>query len=184
MTYQFTLFDTALGCCALVWGERGIVGAFLPESDESAMRRRIARRFPEAHEAAPPPDVARTRDAIVALLSGDASDLSAAPLDMAAVPEFHRRVYDMARTIPPGGTLTYGDIAARLGDPLAARDVGEALGKNPFPIIVPCHRVVAAGGKLGGFSARGGVGTKRRMLAIESAHAAHGLPLFAGAAKA
>jgi methylated-DNA-[protein]-cysteine S-methyltransferase len=184
MSCEFILFDTALGCCALVWGERGIVGAFLPEAHEAAMRRRIARRFPEAQEAEPPPGVARTRDAVAALLRGEASDLSAAALDMASVPEFHRRVYEIARTIPPGGTLTYGDIAARLGDPLAARDVGEALGKNPFPIIVPCHRVVAAGGKLGGFSARGGVGTKRRMLAIESAHAAGGLPLFAGATQA
>jgi methylated-DNA-[protein]-cysteine S-methyltransferase len=85
------------------------------------------------------------------------------------VPEFHRRVYDVARTIPPGATLTYGDIAARLGEPGSARAVGQALGRNPFPIIVPCHRVLAANGQLGGFSATGGSATKRRLLTIEGA---------------
>ena len=88
---------------------------------------------------------------------------------MDGVPEFHRRVYEAARAIPPGNTLSYGDIAKRVGAPGAARAVGQALGRNPFPIVVPCHRVLAAGGKIGGFSAQGGVATKRRMLAIEGA---------------
>jgi methylated-DNA-[protein]-cysteine S-methyltransferase len=103
------------------------------------------------------------------LLRGEASDLAGVALDMDQVPEFHRRVYDAARTIPPGETLSYGDIARRVGAPGAARAVGQALGRNPFPIVVPCHRVLAAGGRIGGFSAQGGVATKRRMLAIESA---------------
>ena len=85
------------------------------------------------------------------------------------MPALARRVYEVARTIPPGATLTYGEIAARLELPGAARDVGQALGRNPFPLVVPCHRVVAAGGRLGGFSARGGAATKRRLLAIEGA---------------
>ena len=88
---------------------------------------------------------------------------------MEGVPEFERRVYEVARRIPPGATLTYGEIAARLGDKLLARDVGQALGRNPFPIVIPCHRVLAAGGKTGGFSARGGVATKMKMLQIEGA---------------
>ena len=102
-------------------------------------------------------------------LSGAAVDLSTVPLDMERVPAFERRVYEVARTIPPGQTLTYGEVAARLGDPGAAREVGQALGRNPFAVIVPCHRVVAAGGKTGGFSATGGVTTKLRLLEIERA---------------
>ena len=103
------------------------------------------------------------------MLGGEARDLSAIALDMERVPPFHRRVYAVARTIPPGATLSYGEIAARLGDRGAARDVGEAMGQNPFPVIVPCHRVVAAGGRVGGFSATGGVTTKLRLLEIEGA---------------
>jgi methylated-DNA-[protein]-cysteine S-methyltransferase len=110
-------------------------------------------------------------EGIIALLDGQAHDLSKVVLDLDRVPEFHRRVYQIARAIAPGSTLSYGDIAIRLGNPALARKVGQALGRNPFPIIVPCHRVVAAGGKLGGFSARGGTATKRRLLAIEAAHA-------------
>ena len=105
----------------------------------------------------------------MALLGGARPDLTSVPLDLSGVPEFHRRAYEVARTIPPGRTLTYGDIAHRLGQPGSAQAVGQAMGHNPFPIIVPCHRVLAAGGKDGGFSARGGVGTKRRMLVIEGA---------------
>jgi methylated-DNA-[protein]-cysteine S-methyltransferase len=108
-------------------------------------------------------------DGIVALLSGTATDLSTVPLDMERVPAFDRGVYEVARTIPPGETLTYGEVAARLGDPGAAREVGGALGRNPFAVIVPCHRVIAAGGKTGGFSAPGGVTTKLRLLEIERA---------------
>jgi methylated-DNA-[protein]-cysteine S-methyltransferase len=110
-------------------------------------------------------------EGIVALLDGQAHDLSTVVLDMDRVPEFHRRVYQITRTIAPGATLSYGDIAIRLGNAALARNVGQALGRNPFPIIVPCHRVVAAGGKLGGFSARGGTAMKRRLLAIEAGHA-------------
>lgn len=165
----FALFDTAIGCCAIVWSERGIAGVQLPERDEHATRNRVLRRFPAAGEAAPPAPVARTIDSIVLLLSGERRDLSEAILDSEKVPDFHRRVYTIARTIPPGSTMSYGEIAERLGDRALARDVGEALGQNPFPIIVPCHRVMAAGGKMGGFSAPGGVRTKLRMLSIEGA---------------
>src|SRR5207302_5142309 len=157
------------GRCGIAWGECGVAGVQLPEAGEAETRARMLHRFPAAGETAPPPEVQQTIERIVALLRGEASDLSTVALDMDGVPEFHRRVYDAARTIPPGGTLSYGDIARRVGAPGAARAVGQALGRNPFPIVVPCHRVLAAGGKIGGFSAQGGVATKLRMLAIEGA---------------
>jgi len=165
----FVLFDTAIGRCGIAWGEHGVAGVQLPEAGEAETRARMLHRFPAAGETAPPPEVQKAVERIVALLRGEAGDLAEVTLDMNEVPAFHRRVYDVARTIPPGKTLSYGDIAARLGAPGAARAVGQALGRNPFPIVVPCHRVLAAGGKIGGFSAQGGVVTKRRMLAIEGA---------------
>jgi O-6-methylguanine DNA methyltransferase len=167
--YGFTVFDTAIGPCGVAWGDRGLVGVQLPEASEAEMRERMLRRFPAAAEIAPPHKVQLAIDNIIALLCGEPSDLSAIELDMEDIAPFHRRVYEMARAIPPGRTLAYGDLAARLGASGAARAVGQALGRNPFPIIVPCHRVLAAGGKIGGFSAHGGAATKRRMLAIEGA---------------
>jgi methylated-DNA-[protein]-cysteine S-methyltransferase len=165
----FALFDTAIGACGIVWGERGIVGVQFPEGSERATRNRVTRRFPAALETVAPDDVQRAIIDIVALLGGEPKDLRHVRLDASALSDFRRRVYDAARTIPAGATLTYGEIAERLGDRQLARDVGEALGQNPFPIVVPCHRVLAAGGKIGGFSAPGGAATKLRLLAIEGA---------------
>src|SRR5215469_3937453 len=167
MASGFALFDTAIGRCGVAWGERGVAGVQLPEAGEPETRARMLQRFPTAGEEVPPPEVRRLIDGIVALLRGEASDLSTIVLDTDQVPAFHRRVYEAARAIPPGMTLSYGDIATRVGAPGAARAVGQALGRNPFPIVVPCHRVLAAGPSIGGFSAQGGVATKRRMLAIE-----------------
>jgi methylated-DNA-[protein]-cysteine S-methyltransferase len=177
-TQEFSLFETQMGRCAIVWGDRGIVGLFLPESDEQRMRKRLARRFPDAVEAAASTNVRTAIQRIVALLSGEPVDLADIPLDMESVEPFRRKVYAIAREIPPGSTLTYGAIAEKLGGKALARDVGEAMGKNPFPIIVPCHRVVAANGKLGGFSAPGGANTKLKMLEIEGAAAAAQRSLF------
>jgi methylated-DNA-[protein]-cysteine S-methyltransferase len=167
--YGYCLFDTDLGRCGIAWGERGIADVELPGKDDAAIRRRLHRAAPGASELDPPEDVAAAIAAITRLLAGERQDLSAIVLDMDDVPEFHHRVYDVARTIPPGETLSYGEIAARVGEPGAAQAVGRALGSNPFPIIVPCHRVLAANGALHGFSAPGGIETKRRMLAIEGA---------------
>jgi len=167
MTVFFTLFDTAIGRCAIGWGPRGVADVQLPESNELTTRARVLQRFPIAREAAPPPAVARARDRIIALLRGEPGDLSAILLDMDSVPPFHRRVYEAARCIPWGATMTYGALAARIGAAGSARAVGQALARNPFAIIVPCHRVVAAGGRIGGFSANGGTTTKLRLLAIE-----------------
>jgi len=174
----FLLFDTPIGLCGIAWGDRGVVGVQLPEGGEAAARARLRREHPEAQESAPPAAVKRAVEAIVALLNGETRDLSFVELDTRQVPPFHRRVYEVARTIPPGATLSYGEIAARLGEPGSARDVGAALGQNPFAIVVPCHRVVAAHGKLGGFSARGGIKTKLRLLSIEGVQAPGTIPLF------
>jgi methylated-DNA-[protein]-cysteine S-methyltransferase len=163
----FTLFDTPIGRCGIAWGERGLIGVQLPESREAATRARMQSRFPEARETSPPAAVRRALDRIAALLRGEPSDLSKIPLDMERVPPFHRRVYKAARAIPPGATRSYGEIAQRIGSPGAARAVGQALGRNPFAIVVPCHRVVGAGGKVGGFSADGGITTKLRLLSLE-----------------
>jgi methylated-DNA-[protein]-cysteine S-methyltransferase len=169
--HRYTLFDTALGRCAIAWGPGGVLAVELPGSDDGATRRRVARAVPGAREAPPPPEVRDAIAAIARLLGGEADDLASVALDMTGVPEFHRRVYDVARTIPPGRTMSYGQLAARLGEPRAAQAVGRALGRNPFPIVVPCHRVLAADGGLRGFSAPGGTATKRRMLALEGAGA-------------
>jgi methylated-DNA-[protein]-cysteine S-methyltransferase len=168
----FALFDTPIGRCGIAWGGRGVVGVQLPEAREVTTRARVLARFPDAREATPPADVRRAVDGISALLRGETSDLSAVTLDMDGVPPFHRRVYETARTIPPGATLSYGEIATRVGAPGAARAVGQALGRNPYAIVVPCHRVLAAHGKVGGFSANGGIATKLRLLSIEGAPAA------------
>jgi methylated-DNA-[protein]-cysteine S-methyltransferase len=167
MPVCFTLFDTAIGRCGLAWSARGVMGVQLPEADAAKTRDRLLQRFPEALEAKPEAEVKRAEDAIVLLLRGEPSDLSAIPLDMNSVPPFHRRVYDAARKLRYGTTATYGSLAEQIGAQGAARAVGQALARNPFALIVPCHRVVASNGKMGGFSADGGVGTKRRLLAIE-----------------
>ena len=179
MTDQhFTLFDTAIGACAIAWGPRGIHSVQLPMASEAKTRARIRQRHGDIPEAPPPVAVQRAIDRIVALLAGQSDDLMDIELDLEDVPAFHRGVYDIARTIPPGQTMTYGDIAKRLGGVELARDVGQALGRNPCPIVVPCHRVLAAGNKPGGFSANGGVVTKLKMLEIEGARVNYTPNLF------
>lgn len=167
--YRYALFDTAIGRCGIVWGPRGIVAVQLPQPTEAQTRARIAQRHADSVEALPPADVQRAIDGIVALLEGAAIDFTDVELDLAGTSAFQRGVYDIARRIPAGKTLTYGDIARQLGGLELSREVGQALGRNPFPIIVPCHRVLAAGDKPGGFSANGGVATKLKLLAIEGA---------------
>jgi len=170
-TTGFALFETAIGMCALAWGPCGLVGVQLPEDDgETATRARMRRRFPGLHETLPPPAAQHAIAAVQALLRGESDDdLGGIVLDMRAVSEFHQRIYAIARRIPPGQTRTYGEIATELGDKGLSRAVGQAMGHNPFAPVVPCHRVLAAGNKPGGFSAGGGALTKLRMLDIEGA---------------
>ena len=179
MTGQsLAIFDTAIGRCGIVWGERGITGVQLPMGSEAMTRARIRQRYGDLLETAPSAQVKSAIEGIVELLAGKPNDLADVVLDLDGVPEFNRGVYDIARRIPPGQTLTYGDIAKRLGGVELSRDVGQALGRNPCPIVVPCHRVLAAGGKPGGFSANGGVATKLKLLAIEGAVVNHTPSLF------
>jgi methylated-DNA-[protein]-cysteine S-methyltransferase len=178
-TIQFACFETALGTGAIAWTEQGVCGVELPEPDPARLRARFLRRLRGASESEPPAWILEVTRRIVALLQGESVDLSWVTLDLDRVAPFERRVYAVTRTIPAGQTMSYGQIARQLGDVRLARDVGQALAHNPCPIIVPCHRVIATGGKLGGFSARGGVGTKQRLLQIERANVAWQLPLGA-----
>lgn len=168
-SFSYTVFDTPIGHCALVWHEAGLVGVQLPEGSAAATAQRACQRFVGAIRRAPPPEVQRAVDAIGVLLRGGGDGLSAIRLDLSGQGPFCRRVYELARAIPAGETVTYGELAARAGEPGAARAVGQAMARNPFPLIVPCHRVMAAHGGAGGFSARGGVATKFRLLRIEGA---------------
>ncbi|TKG64553.1 methylated-DNA--[protein]-cysteine S-methyltransferase [Prauserella endophytica] len=170
-TQGFAVYETPIGHCGIAWNEHAVIGSQLPEGGEERTRARIARRFPDAVEQEPPEHVRRAVDAVRALLRGeDSPELAHVPLDLSRVPPFHARVYEVALAIPVGRTMTYGEIAAQLGDPGSARAVGQALGSNPFAPIVPCHRILAAGGKKGGFSAHGGTRTKLEILAIEGVH--------------
>ena len=169
----FELFETAIGHCAIAWSAEGVIGFALPEHDDRSLRAHMHRRHPGVKESTAPSHVQGAIVDIQRLLAGEKRDLSAVALDMANIPEFDRRVYVEARAISPGETVTYGDIANRLGDAGLSRAVGQALGRNPIPIIVPCHRVLAAQGKMGGFSAPGGTSTKRRLLEIEGARDVH-----------
>jgi len=167
-----SVFETAVGHCGIAWGPGGLVGVQLPEGDAAATRARMLHRFPQLEQTAPPQWVRLAIDKIVALLDGappEPADLSDIVLDMTGVPPFHQRVYALARSMAPGETMTYGEMAMRLGAPGASRAVGQALGHNPFAPVVPCHRILAAAGKAGGFSADGGVRTKLRLLEIEGA---------------
>jgi methylated-DNA-[protein]-cysteine S-methyltransferase len=172
------LFDTAIGPCGIAWGPFGIVGLQLPEADAAATAARLRRHHAALRDAAPTADIAAAVTDIRALLTGDKRDLQHLLLDMRGVPPFHQRVYAAVRRIGPGHTRTYGDIAHSLAEPGAARAVGQALGANPFALIVPCHRILAAAAKPGGFSAGGGVATKFRLLEIEGAGLGRQLDLF------
>lgn len=175
----YTLFDTPIGRCGVAWNAHGISGVQLPQPSEKQTRMLLVQRSrDEPGETAPPAEVTEAIGAVTALLSGDKRDLSGILLDFSRLDHFPRAVYEIARTIPAGETLTYGDIARRIGDLALSRDVGQALGRNPFPIIVPCHRVLAAGDRPGGFSANGGVRTKLKLLAIEGAYVNYTPSLF------
>ncbi|HVZ53170.1 MAG TPA: methylated-DNA--[protein]-cysteine S-methyltransferase, partial [Pseudolabrys sp.] len=166
---SFALFDTAIGVCGIAWSARGVRGVQLPEANAAATRARLLRRYADAVEAPPPATMQHAIDAIVALLAGEPRDLADIVIDDSETSDFNKRVYAIARKIPPGATMTYGEIAERLGDKQLSRAVGQAMGENPTPIIMPCHRVLAANGKSGGFSGAGGVVTKLRLLTIEGA---------------
>ncbi len=168
---RFARFDTRIGRCAVAWSDRGVVGVLLPEASDRALARRVQEKRPGAVESEPTESIRAAIDGIQALFNGEIGPaheaLTRVALDDAGVPAFHRKVYAAARAIAPGSTRSYRALAEAAGSPLASRAVGQSMAKNPFPIVVPCHRVLAADGRIGGFSAPGGVETKLRMLAIE-----------------
>jgi methylated-DNA-[protein]-cysteine S-methyltransferase len=174
----YTVFDTAVGRCGIAWGELGVLGVQLPEAREIETRRRLYRLFPDARELRPSAEIQSAIEGIAALLRGKAADLSEVRLDMTDVRPFDGRVYDFTRTIPRGETLTYGEVAAKLKASGAAHSVAQALARNPFMLIVPCHRVLEAGGYADRISPNGGSISKRRLLSIEGAGSPGSKTLF------
>jgi methylated-DNA-[protein]-cysteine S-methyltransferase len=165
----YTIFDTGIGRCGIAWGYGGILGVQLPEAREIETRRRLFQLYPDAREMRPPLTVEFAIEGIVALLRGEASDLADVALDMTGIHAFYQRVYQFTRTIPRGETRTYGELAASLRLTGAVHSVAQAIAQNPFVIIVPCHRVLEAGGYADKISPHGGAISKRRLLSIEGA---------------
>jgi methylated-DNA-[protein]-cysteine S-methyltransferase len=166
----YTVFDTGIGRCGIAWGDLGIIGVQLPEAREIETRRRMLRQYPDARELRPPLNVEVAIEGIAALLRGEPADFADVILDMSGIPYFNQRTYALTRTIPRGETRSYGEVAAGLRISGAVHSVAQALGRNPFVIIIPCHRVLDAGGHADKISAHGGVISKRRLLSIEGAH--------------
>jgi methylated-DNA-[protein]-cysteine S-methyltransferase len=166
------VFDTAIGPCGVAWNDRGLTGVQLPEKDRAATERRLAAKAASSGAAEPPLAIATVVADIRRYLAGEQVDFSAVAVDLDALDPFRQRLYGTMRSLPWGETTTYGELAKKLGftDWEGARDVGEAMGRNPVPVVIPCHRVLAAGSKLGGFSAHGGAKTKAKLLALEGVH--------------
>ena len=163
------LFETAIGCCGIAWSDRGLIGVQLPERDRATTARRLAAKSGSVGEAEPPAAMAALIEDIRKYLAGQNVDFSAVVVDLDGIEGIRRQIYEALRGIVFGRTTTYGELARAIGraDWEGARDVGDAMGRNPVPIVIPCHRVLAAGGKLGGFSAYGGSATKAKLLALE-----------------
>ena len=174
----YSIFDTGIGRCGIAWGPLGIVGVQLPEAREIETRKRLFMLYPDAREQRPPENVEIAIDGIVALLRGEPADLSDVTLDMTDIPGFNQRVYAVARTIPRGETRTYNEIASGLRASGAVYSVAQVIGRNPFMIIVPCHRVLEAGNYTDKISPNGGVISKRRLLSIEGAQTTSSKTLF------
>ena len=174
----YTIFDTAVGRCGIAWGDLGVAGVQLPEARELETRGRMLRQYPDARELRPPLNVELAIEGIVTLLRGKPSDLSDVSLDMTGVHAFNQRVYAFARAIPRGETRTYGEVAASLRLSGAVHSVAQAIARNPFVIIVPCHRVLEAGGYADKISPNGGAISKRRLLSIEGNHPTTSKTLF------
>jgi methylated-DNA-[protein]-cysteine S-methyltransferase len=176
------LFETALGLCGVAWNARGLTGVQLPEKDRAATARRLAAKSGSGGEAVPPPWVEALADSIRQYLAGEKIDFASISVDLEGVDDYRRKIYAALRDVPFGHTTTYGELARVIGeaDWEGARNVGDAMGRNPIPIVIPCHRVLAAGGKLGGFSAYGGTATKQKLLALEGVHLDGGSPRLPG----
>ena len=168
MTQQYRcVFDSAIGVCGIAWNQRGLTRLQLPEADRQATERRLRARSIGASTAEPPPAIAAVIADLQRYLTGARVDFSAVVVDLLDVDAFRRTVYAAARALGWGETASYGEIARQVGAPSRAQAVGQAMGRNPVPIVIPCHRVVASGRRIGGFSAPGGTFTKERLLWME-----------------
>jgi methylated-DNA-[protein]-cysteine S-methyltransferase len=174
----YTIFDSTIGRCGIAWGASGIVAVQLPEAREIETRRRMLRQYPDARELRPSLNAEIAIEAIAALLRSQPSDFSDVTLDMRGIPPFNRRFYEVARTIPRGETVTLAEFARQLGASGATRAVSQVIGRNPFAILVPCHRVLATDGEPERFSMNGGTISQRRLLSLEGALAWSGPTLF------
>lgn len=164
---SYCLFETEFGLCGVAWSDRGLTRLQLPERDCEATERRLRRTSSDTEPASPPPSVQHAIDSLRVYFGGSAIDFGGVALDLSDVNAFHRSIYEALRTVDWGETVSYGALGERAGFPDAARAVGQAMASNPVPIIIPCHRVLASGHKVGGFSAYGGAATKRRLLEME-----------------
>ena len=179
--HRYQVIETASGFAAIAWNEAGITSFRLPANSAAAAERAMLKRSPDAVPGEPPEDVALTIDAARRYFEGEEVDFSQARLDLGAQPPLFAKIYESVRRLGWGETTTYGAVAKALGEGQeVARDVGQAMASNPVPLIIPCHRVLAAGGKIGGFSAPGGADSKARMLAIEGVDLAPPAPAQAG----
>ena len=173
------LFDTAIGTCGVGWSQHGIIGLQLPERDRAATERRLSARSRGSAPDAPPESIRHAIADIQRYLTGAQVDFAPVVLDLEGMNAFNRTIYELLRAVGWGQTTTYGALARQAGSPEAARAVGQAMGSNPIPVIIPCHRVLAKGHRIGGFSAYGGIITKERLLELEGVGPdAPLLPLF------
>jgi methylated-DNA-[protein]-cysteine S-methyltransferase len=176
------VFDTAIGPCGVAWNARGLIGVRFAEANADATEKRLATKFQSTRAAEPPPWIVALIADIRRYLAGEPVDFSKVPVDLSSLDDFRRKLYETMRALAWGKTTTYGALARDIGLEgwEGARDVGEAMGRNPVPIVIPCHRVLAAGGKLGGFSAPGGAKTKAKLLALEGVRLDAGPPRLPG----
>src|SRR3954454_10310098 len=174
----YSIFDTGIGRCGIAWGELGVIGVQLPEAREIDTRRRLFQLYPDAREMRAPLHIEIAIEGIATLLRGGDSDLSEVALDVTGIPAFNQRVYAFARSIPRGEARTYGEVASALRASGAVYSVAQAIARNPFMIIVPCHRVLEAGHYADKISPNGGAISKRRLLPIEGNHPTASKPLF------
>jgi methylated-DNA-[protein]-cysteine S-methyltransferase len=171
MTQHYLIFETAGGFCGIAWNDVGITRFQLPARSAEATERHLLRKLQGAEPGMPTPQVLEVVAAAKRYFDGEEVDFSDVRLDLDGQDGFFKQIYDVAREVGWGHTTTYGTLAKELGvGPEAARDVGQAMANNPVPLIIPCHRVLAAGGKVGGFSAPGGSVAKMRMLELEGVH--------------
>jgi methylated-DNA-[protein]-cysteine S-methyltransferase len=167
MGRNYAIFDTGIGRCGIVWSEAGIVAVHLPEAREIDTRRRLFRLYPEAREMRPPMMVQIATEGVGTLLRGRDADLSDVTLDVTGITAFNQRVYELTRSIPRGETRTYNEVASMMRRTGAAYSVAEAIAKNPFMVIVPCHRVLETGHYADKISPFGGTISKRHLLSLE-----------------